>query len=361
MVLSHVQPGSRTGVRVASDRLAPVRAWLWSVAALVLLMVVVGGATRLTESGLSITEWKLVSGIVPPLSAAQWQEAFDKYKAIPQYSQLFPTMTLGDFQFIYAFEWFHRLLGRLIGIAFFVPLVWFWAMGRLPPGLKPKLVAVLGLGALQGAVGWWMVKSGLSERVEVSQYRLALHLLLASVTYAALLWLAVGLVRPRTGDRAGWRLRRVADGVLALVFLQIGLGALVAGLRAGLTYNTWPLMDGRLVPPAGDLFDKTPLWSNFFENVTLVQFQHRLVAYVLLAVVLAQAFATVRIAGRSAAARRAVTLAALVTLQAAVGITTLLLVVPLWAGLLHQAVAMLVLGMAVIHRRRLDEEAATAA
>jgi cytochrome c oxidase assembly protein subunit 15 len=311
-------------------------------------MVVVGGATRLTESGLSITEWKLVSGIVPPLSEAQWQAEFAKYQKIPQYSQLYPDMSLGQFQFIYAFEWFHRLLGRLVGVAFALPLVWFWLRGTLPANLKLKLVGLLGLGALQGAVGWWMVSSGLAARVEVSQYRLAVHLLLASLTYAALLWLAAGLGRKGSAAaRPG--LRFVAGGIVALVFIQIGLGALVAGLRAGLTYNTWPMMDGHFVPPVEHLFILTPWWSNFFENIPLVQFQHRLVAYLVLAVALVHAWRARR-AG-VAVATRSLLLAGLVLLQASVGVMTLLLVVPLWAGLLHQATAMLVLGMAVVHRR----------
>jgi len=285
------------------------------------------------------------------LSEAQWQAEFAKYQKIPQYSQLFPDMSLGQFQFIYGFEWFHRLLGRLVGVAFALPLAWFWLRGTLPAGLKLKLVGLLGLGALQGAVGWWMVSSGLSERVEVSQYRLAVHLLLASLTYAALLWLAVGLGRNRSVPaRPG--VRFVAGGIVLLVFLQIGLGALVAGLRAGLTYNTWPLMDGRLVPPIGHLFVLTPWWKNFFETIPLVQFQHRLVAYVLLAVALAHFW---RARADAAVATRSAVLAGLVLLQASIGVTTLLFAVPLWAGLLHQATAMLVLGMAVIHRRLLND------
>ncbi|MBV9636271.1 MAG: COX15/CtaA family protein [Methylobacteriaceae bacterium] len=344
-----------TTTRAAPDALAPVRAWLWCVAGLVFLMVVAGGATRLTEAGLSITEWKLVSGVLPPLDTAQWQAEFEKYKQIPQYSQLFPTMSLTDFQFIYSVEWFHRLLGRLIGVAFILPLAWFWTSGRLPANLKPKLVALLGLGALQGAVGWWMVTSGLSDRVEVSQYRLAVHLLLASLTYAALIWLAVGLAerRPQAAATLG-RLRAEAGLIVALVLLQIGLGALVAGLRAGWTFNTWPLMDGRLVPPLHFLFNERPWWANFFENVTLVQFQHRMIAYLVLAAAAAHAFDAARVAPGHLA-RRALALAALVAMQALIGITTLVLAVPLWAGLLHQAFAMVVLAAAVINCRRLCE------
>ena len=335
----------------APSDFAAVRLWLWIVAALVFAMVVVGGATRLTESGLSITEWKLVTGVLPPLSEAAWQAEFDKYKQIPQFAQLFPDMTLSGFRFIFFWEWGHRLLGRLLGFAFALPLAWFWFRGRLTTGLKVKLLALLALGGLQGAVGWWMVKSGLADRVEVSQYRLALHLLLASLTFAGLVWVATGL-RPAALEKGPMRLRVTAFMLLALTLLQIGLGALVAGLRAGLTYNTWPLMYGHVIPPWADLTRQTPGWSNFFENITTVQFDHRMTAYALLALALWHALDARRAAAGSGAARRAVVVAGLVCAQAALGIATLLLAVPLHAALAHQATAMLVLGMAAVHARR---------
>ena len=330
---------------------AAIRRWLWIVAALVFGMVVVGGATRLTESGLSITEWKLVTGMLPPLGEAAWLAEFDKYKQIPQFAQLFPDMTLSGFRIIYFWEWGHRLLGRLLGFAFAVPLAWFWWRGHLTVGLKVKLLALLALGGLQGAVGWWMVQSGLAERVEVSQYRLALHLLLASVTFAALVWVATGL-RPVAAEAGPLRLRLTAFALLGLTLVQIGLGALVAGLRAGLTYNTWPLMDGRLVPPWADLTRQSPGWSNLFENVTTVQFDHRMTAYALLALALWHAWDARHTLPGTGTARRAAVVAGLVLVQAALGIATLLLAVPLHAALAHQAVAMLVLGMAAVHSRR---------
>jgi cytochrome c oxidase assembly protein subunit 15 len=264
-------------------------------------------------------------------------------------------MTLGQFQFIFLWEWTHRLLGRLIGVAFAVPLIAFWLRGRLPAGLAPKLTGVLALGALQGAVGWWMVSSGLTGRVEVAQERLAIHLVLASVTFALLVWLAASLRAAPARAAAPAGLRALAGVLVGGVLLQIGLGGLVAGLRAGLTDNTWPLIDGHFIPPAAVLGAMTPLWRNLVDNVTTVQFDHRMLAYALFLLALAQAALTLWRWPGTRAARRAVALAGLVTVQATLGVVTLLLVVPLWAGLLHQAFAMLVLGMAVVHAQALGK------
>jgi heme a synthase len=334
-----------------------VAIWVWSLAALVFLMVIAGGATRLTESGLSITEWKPLTGVIPPLSEAQWQAEFENYKSIPQYAELFPGMDLRGFKFIFFFEWGHRLLGRLIGAVMAVPLIVFWARGLLPRGFKPKLLGVLALGALQGFVGWWMVKSGLTERVEVAQERLAIHLLLASATFGALTWLASSLKRGASElpQRVLPGLKWLAWATVLLVLLQIGLGALVAGLRAGRAFNTWPLIDGNFWPPFDKLTVLTPLWRNVLDNILLVQFQHRMAAYALLALALVQGLYASRVAPGSRAMRRTVALAGLATTQAAIGIVTLLLVVPLWAGLLHQAFAMIVLGMAVAHAQALSQ------
>ncbi len=331
-----------------ADEMRAVRIWLWIVAAMVFAMVVVGGATRLTESGLSITEWKPVTGALPPTNETAWAVEFEKYKQIPQYRELFPDMDLARFKVIYAWEWGHRLLGRLIGLAFALPLAWFWLRRRLGGELTLKLVGVLALGALQGVVGWWMVASGLVHRVEVAQERLAIHLLLASLTLAALVWIATGL-KPRADERAPDGLKRLASIFIALLLAQIGFGALVAGLRAGLTFNTWPLMDGKFLPAAGDLLAMAPWWSNFVDNVLTVQFQHRMAAYLVAALAIVVAFAarTERAAGRSIA------LALVVLSQVVLGIVTLLLRVPLWAGLAHQALAMVVLWLAVASRRKM--------
>jgi heme a synthase len=335
---------------------AALRFWLWSVAGLVFAMVVVGGATRLTESGLSITEWQPIVGVLPPLGHAAWVTEFDRYKEIPQYRALFSSLDLNGFKFIYFWEWSHRLLGRLIGLAFALPLVVFWARGALDGALKVKLVGVLALGGLQGAVGWWMVESGLVGRIEVAQQRLAIHLLLACLTFAALVWIASSLA-PSAEERAARWQRILALVILFVTFVQIFLGALVAGLRAGRVYNTWPLMDGHFAPPLQVLTALTPFWRNFTDNVAMVQFQHRTVAYTLLALAIAQAIASVRFARGSGAARRAIGFLHVVALQVVLGITTLLLAVPLWAGLLHQAFAMVVLGFATRHAQALTASA----
>ena len=348
------QGRSRAGP-ASARRLAPVRAWLWLVAGCILAMVVVGGATRLTQSGLSITEWKPVMGAVPPLSAEAWQAEFDRYKQIPQYAELNRGMDLAGFKAIFYWEWAHRLWGRLVGVLVAVPLAAFWVAGRLTPRLKPRLVGLLALGGLQGVIGWFMVRSGLSERTEVSQYFLALHLVTASLTLVYTIWLAEGL-RPTRAARAfadAERLRRTAGWLLALVLVQVGLGAFVAGLHAGLIDNTWPLMNGHVVPPAADLFPRRPPWANPFENPETAQFDHRMTAYLVFAVALIHALDARRRAPGTGAARRAMLLAGLVAGQAAIGIATLLLVVPLWAALLHQGFAMVVLGAATLHRRRL--------
>ncbi len=361
--MSLVHPAAETPARTpsllrmaaahVSGRAGAVSHWLWSVAALVFLMVVVGGATRLTESGLSITEWKPVTGIIPPLGHAAWLEAFEKYKQIPQYASLFPDMTLGHFQAIFLMEWTHRLIGRLLGLALFLPLVVFWVRGLLARRLKWQMAGIVALVGLQGFVGWWMVSSGLTGRVEVAQERLATHLLLASLTFAALVWLAVSQRPAPVGERVSGALRHLSTLVIVLVLVQIGFGGLVAGLRAGDAYNTWPLMDGHLILPADVLGALTPLWRNLVDNVAEVQFQHRMTAYLLLAVVVVQAVLTARVMPATSAKRRAVALAGLVAMQAAIGIVTLVLAVPIWAGLLHQAFAMVVLAMAVVHRQRL--------
>lgn len=340
-------------------RLGLVRAWLWLVAGSILAMVVVGGATRLTQSGLSITEWKPIMGVLPPLDQAAWQAEFERYKLIPQYALLNPDMDLSGFKAIFYWEWAHRLLGRVIGAVVALPLIGFWIAGRLTPALKPRLVGLFALGGLQGLIGWLMVRSGLSARIEVSQDLLALHLVTASITLVWAIWLAEGLRASPLAPRppAADRLRGTATLLLALVLLQIGLGALVAGLHAGLIYNTWPLMDGRIIPPIADLARESPLWSNPFDNVTTAQFDHRMVAYLVLGLALVHAADAARNARGTPTARRAALLVAAVLAQAAIGITVLLLVVPIWAALLHQAFAMVVLGTATLHRRRLGEPA----
>jgi heme a synthase len=328
--------------------LRPIRLWLYAVAALTLAMVLVGGATRLTESGLSITEWRPVMGVLPPLGEADWQAAFEKYQAIPQYHALNGGMSLGEFKTIFWWEWTHRLLGRMTGIAFLLPFLWFLWRGFVAPSLRPRLWLIFALGALQGVVGWWMVASGLADRVEVSQYRLATHLILACLIYVALLFTARRLPGKATAAPPA-RTRTSAVALLMLVLVQIYLGALVAGLRAGYAYNTWPLIDGALVPDSARLFFDTPLWRNFFENILTVQFDHRMLAYAIWLCALVHAIDVERTVKTGAARSGAFALFAAVTLQTALGILVLILRVPLPLALLHQAMAMLVLTAATLH------------
>jgi cytochrome c oxidase assembly protein subunit 15 len=325
-----------------------IRLWLLAVAALIFAMVLVGGATRLTESGLSIVEWKPVTGVLPPLGEAAWQAEFGKYQTIPQFAHLNSAMTLSEFKTIFWWEWTHRLMGRVIGAVFLVPFLWFLAKGWIGEGIRTRLWAIFGLGALQGAVGWWMVASGLADRVEVSQYRLATHLILACAIFAAVLWTALRL-EPRPAIVAP-RIRASAIALMMIVLLQIYLGALVAGLRAGLIYNTWPLIDGTLVPDVAHLLHTTPAWRNFFENALTVQFNHRMTAYALLALALLHAL------DAAASARNAVPtallLAAALGVQALLGILTLLNQVPIGLALAHQAMAIVVLAISVVHATR---------
>ena len=325
---------------------ALIRWWLYGVCVLILVMVVVGGATRLTDSGLSITEWKPIHGVIPPLSEAAWEEELEKYRQIPEYQLINKGMSLEEFKFIFWWEWGHRLLGRAIGVAFFIPMVAFWAAGRIEPWLKPRLLIGLALGGLQGFVGWWMVASGLVDRVDVSQYRLATHLTLALVIFAYLFWIARRLAPLSTpSDTDAGSLRSVGLVVLALVFVQIFLGGLVAGLNAGLTFNTWPLMDGKVVPTG--LLAMQPVWLNFFENVVTVQFQHRMTAYILCGAALFLTARTFRVSGSSALRRAGAHVGAFVLLQAIFGILTLVWHVPLSTALLHQGFAVFVLAAAV--------------
>src|ERR1700722_14680228 len=338
------------GTLTKDTHIRAVRLWLYAVAALVMAMVLVGGATRLTESGLSITERKPVRGVVPPLSQQAWQIAFEKYQAIPQYREMNRGMTLGAFKTIYWWEWAHRLLGRVIGVAFLLPFLFFLWRGWVVPSLRPRLWFIFGLGALQGAVGWWMVASGLADRVEVSQYRLATHLLLACLIYVALIFTA-----QRMDERAApvaalpGRIRAGAIVLVVLVLAQIYLGGLVAGLRAGYAYNTWPLIDGALVPDAARLFFDTPLWRNFFENILTMQFDHRMLAYAIFVIALLHALDVAGAIKDRHARIGAFVLFAAVVLQMGLGIATLVWVVPLWLGLLHQAGALLGLTIASVH------------
>ena len=344
-------PESTPETDIAARRLRAVRLWLYAVAAMIFLTLAVGGATRLTESGLSITEWKPVTGVLPPLSAAQWQDEFAKYQAIAQYRERNQGMSLTDFKVIYFWEWSHRVLARSTGFVFLVPFLFFLWRGDVPKRLRARLWTIFAGGAAHGAVGWWMVASGVgSDLVKVSQYRLGFHLTLACAIYAAVLWTAQGL-RPVTVIEAPARQRVVALAIALLVLVQIYLGALVAGLDAGMTYNTWPLIDGALVPDAARLWLAQPAWRNLFENTLTVQFDHRMLAYTIFLLALAHAYD----ARRGIAARGALLLAVAVTAQAALGIVTLLYAAPLALALAHQLLAIVVLTLAVSHAQALSK------
>jgi cytochrome c oxidase assembly protein subunit 15 len=348
--------GTGADIELAVDRKNSrvVLAWLYVLTAMVFLMVVVGGATRLTDSGLSITEWKPILGIVPPLTEAAWHDAFEKYKQIPEYHVVNRGMTLDAFKAIFWWEWGHRFLGRIIGIVFFVPFVWFWWTQRIPGHLTPRLIALFLLGGLQGAIGWYMVRSGLVDRVDVSHYRLAVHLGVAVAILGLLLWTALDF-----GHEARW----VADAaartshawtaaaLLGLIFLQVLLGALVAGLKAGLSHNTWPLMDGALVPSG--LGAMSPWYLNVFENVLTVQFNHRVAAYAVVAVALWHVASVLRSTAGPHVRFSAGVLGLGILAQIALGIWTLLAHVPLSLGLAHQAGAAMVFSLSVWHLHRI--------
>ena len=340
------------GSTIPDPKLRPVRTWLLVVAAMIALMVLVGGATRLTESGLSIVEWKPVTGTLPPLSADAWNAAFTAYQQIPQYRELNAGMTLHEFKTIFWWEWSHRLLGRVIGMVFLLPFLFFLWRRMVPPELKKPLWVIFGLGALQGAVGWWMVASGLTKRVEVSQYRLATHLVLALVIFAAIVW-----TLRRLTDRApvpAIRRLRVTSGVLlGLIFLQIYFGALVAGLRAGRVFNTWPEIDGALIPSAARLFFEEPWWRNLLDNVLTVQFEHRMTAYALLVLAIWHAVDAVRARADKAVINGALWIVVAITVQAMLGILTLLHQVPIDLALSHQAMAIVVLTLVVLQVERM--------
>jgi cytochrome c oxidase assembly protein subunit 15 len=338
---------------IDQDRgLRAVRLWLLIVAALVVATLIVGGATRLTESGLSIVEWKPVTGIVPPLTEATWVAEFEKYKQIPQYREVNRGMSLSEFKTIFWWEWAHRLLGRTIGAVFLIPFLFFLWRGTIGRDLRMPLFGLFALGAIQGAVGWWMVSSGLTERVSVSQYRLAFHMTLACVIYAAIVWI-VARMTPANAVPAPARLRRGAVVLVALVLLQIYLGALVAGLDAGLVYNTWPHIDGALIPSSERLLFETPLWRNFFENALTVQFNHRMLAYVILLLALWQSWDTGRSVQNRTTRAYATLFVLLMVIQAMIGIATLLYAVPTALALLHQAMAILLLTVAVLQAANL--------
>ena len=320
--------------------------WLFACCAMVFLTMVVGGVTRLTHSGLSIVEWKPLIGALPPLSQADWLELFAKYQQTPEFIKRNHDMTLDGFQFIFWWEWAHRLLGRTIGVVFFVPYAWFLLRGRLRGALAARVFGFFILGGLQGAMGWYMVKSGLVDDPRVSQYRLAAHLGLAFLLFGLMAWTGLGMLQPRdakvgAGDTPTPATRRLGNWLVTLVFIMVLSGALVAGIHAGLAYNTFPLMNGNFVPP--EIFMVDPLWLNFFTNMATVQFDHRMIAWLLMGLI---PWYSWRIWNESPQSRTpAVVLTLWLAVQVALGIATLLLQVPVALGAAHQAGAMVLFGL----------------
>jgi len=339
-----VQAALTSVSKAAPDRVprAPepaIAAWLLAVAAMIFAMVVLGGITRLTQSGLSIAEWRPVTGLLPPLSAAEWDRLFALYRQIPEYRQINPDMTLAGFKAIFWWEYLHRLWGRLIGLAFALPLVWFLVTRRLDRRLAPQLLAMLGLGAAQGALGWYMVASGLAARTDVSQYRLVAHLALALAIYGYMLWVALGLLGPRALSPVARRLRMPLLALFALLAATIAFGGFTAGLDGGFVYNSFPLMGGELAP--AELWRMEPLWRNFLENPPTAQFAHRWLAVATVAATLGLWLA----AGRERRAAPIRALAVMALAQAGLGLATLLLVVPIPLAALHQAGAVVLFSL----------------
>jgi cytochrome c oxidase assembly protein subunit 15 len=334
--------------RPARNDARAVAAWLLGVAGLVWIMVAIGGATRLTGSGLSIMEWAPLSGALPPLSDAEWNRLYELYRTIPQYELVNRGFGLDGFKEIFWLEWIHRFWGRLIGLAYAAGLAWFWLRGRIPPGAKPRLLGLLALGGLQGAVGWYMVASGFeADRTAVSPYRLVIHLGLALVIFSALVWTALGLLRPEGEAPPGGRpVRRMVQATVGCVVAAMLAGGFVAGIRAGFSYNTFPLMDGRLVPEG--YLDLAPWWANLTANIAAVQFNHRLLATLAVVMAAGAVWAALRRLPPGRARRAVLGLGGAVALQYVLGVATLLWVVPVSLGTLHQTVAVLVLAAALV-------------
>lgn len=317
--------------------------WLLVCCFVLFLLVMLGGATRLTGSGLSMVEWEPVTGVIPPTTEERWMREFDAYRQSPEYQQVNRGMALDEFKVIYWFEFGHRLLARSLGLVFALPLAWFWWRGWIPRRLRWPLVGLLGLGALQGWMGWYMVQSGLVDIPRVSPYRLAAHLSLALIIFSFMFRLAMGLLSP--AEHRPHPARRWTVTLMILTALTVFVGAFVAGLRAGFVYNDFPLMAGRWIPEG--ILGLEPMWRNFFENTATVQFMHRLLALSTLAVVIA-AWWRQRAHALDAGARRAFhILLAVMTVQVVLGITTLMLYVPVVLGTLHQGMAVLVLGAVI--------------
>lgn len=336
-----------------SDR--QIAIWLFTLAGFVMLMVLVGGLTRLTDSGLSITEWAPIRGALPPFSHTDWLVEFGKYKQIPEYQLVNADMSLAEFKIIYWWEWAHRFLGRIVGLVFFIPFVIFLVQKKISRAALPPLIGLFALGGLQGFMGWYMVASGLTDRVDVSQYRLAMHLGLALIILASSLWLALNYWRGAPINGRFGKQGTVAAVIVGSVLFQSLMGALVAGIDAGKTYTDWPLMDGDFIPDG--LFMLQPFWLNFSENHLTVQFDHRMIAYALTGLIGWHVYCVLQSGAGGAAALSAKWLGAALLLQVVLGIVALMLAVPIYLGAAHQLGAVALMAIAVTHLHILYKQA----
>jgi len=332
-----------------------VALWLILVATVIFFMIILGGVTRLTHSGLSMVDWNPIMGIIPPLTDADWEETFKLYQAFPEYQVVNQGMTVEGFKSIFYFEYFHRVLGRLIGLIFLVPFLIFWYKGAIRKPLIPHMIILFVLGGGQGLLGWYMVKSGLVKDPQVSQYRLTAHLMLAVFIYGYALWVAFGLLwkaADRPTNSATKKLYTYSLWLNALVLLMIASGGFVAGTKAGFAYSTFPLMDGQFIPDG--LYSMTPLWSNWFENITTVQFNHRIFAYLLILIIPAFCFAVRRLGTTSRSRLAAHLLLAMLVIQVSLGVATILMHVPVAIAASHQGGAVLLFTLSLFICRELS-------
>jgi len=334
-----------------------VAIWLIFVASVIFFMIMLGGATRLTHSGLSMVDWNPIMGVVPPLDKADWTQTFERYKQFPEYQKINEGMSLEEFKSIFYFEYFHRVLGRLIGLLFLVPFLFFWFRGTIRRSMLPQMVIMFVLGGLQGLLGWYMVKSGLVNDPQVSQYRLTAHLLTAVMIYGYMLWVAFGLLKKSThtlSDGTGKSLYRYSIAMTGLIVFMITTGGFVAGTKAGYAYNTFPLMAGKFIPDG--MYTLQPFWLNWFENITAIQFNHRMIAYSLVLLVPLFSFSVRRLAITSRSILAAHLLLAMLVVQVSLGVAILLLHMPVAIAVIHQGGAILLFTIALFITREIRQE-----
>ncbi len=343
-----------TSLQNAHDK--QVATWLFIVAAVIFFMIILGGATRLTHSGLSMVDWKPIMGVIPPLNEIQWMQAFKHYQEFPEYQKLNIGMSLDEFKSIFYFEYSHRVLGRLIGLIFLIPFLFFWFAGRIRRKMLPQMITMFILGGLQGVLGWYMVKSGLVNDPQVSQYRLTAHLIAAVMIFSYILWVAFGLLqqgRELVNTAQGRTLYRYSLALTGLVVFMISTGGFVAGTKAGYAYNTFPLMEGKFIPDG--MYTLVPFWLNWFENITTIQFNHRMTAYLLLVIVPVFSFALRRLAITRKSSQAAHFLLAMLVIQVTLGVTTLIFNMPVPVAVAHQGGAMILLSIMIFINREVKQ------